>query len=344
MKPVDSASNANLDMLGIKPYDFSGFKYGTTSYKVDVPADTETIEVYATAQEKKSTVTGTGKKTLKEGENRFDVVVTAQNGKKRTYTITVVRGVGSNSNQTEENNTTEEKEEPQENLNTSKEEEEKGLAELKIGNVTLSPAFSTNQYEYTVTYIGEDKKLEIETKPTKEDYEVEVMGNEDLQEGENTITVLVSEKNGNNVATYQITVNKSLVDQTAMSQENNEEEKKQFPIMTGMIIAVVLVVIIAIGTMIIRKRNRRREDEFLDNPYYEDYDDYDETPRAFRGTKFEQVEKRNSIIDNIDRNDKIREEAKEQYLNGYTSGYDMDFSNSYQGTRHKDKHRGKRFK
>lgn len=85
-----------------------------------------------------------------------------------------------------------------------------GLAQLKIENATLIPEFETNKYEYTANYIGKKGKLNIESKATQEDYIVEVIGNENLIEGENLITVLVSKKNGDSVATYQITLNKSL--------------------------------------------------------------------------------------------------------------------------------------
>ena len=38
---------ATLSDFGIKPHDFSGFKPNTLKYSVDVPSDTETVEIYA---------------------------------------------------------------------------------------------------------------------------------------------------------------------------------------------------------------------------------------------------------------------------------------------------------
>ena len=52
------SNNANLADLGIKPHDFKGFRYGTTSYEVVVPEETESIEVYAKTQDIKETLTG----------------------------------------------------------------------------------------------------------------------------------------------------------------------------------------------------------------------------------------------------------------------------------------------
>ena len=69
---------------------------------------------------------------------------------------------------------------------------------------------------------------------------VDVTGNEELKEGENIITILVSDKDGNNVATYQVTVNKSLVDEEAIARE---EAKKQEEFRKKVIIGAVAAVI-----------------------------------------------------------------------------------------------------
>lgn len=91
---IEKSSNANLGNLGIRPHDFTGFKYKTTSYEVVVPEDTEEIEIYAKTQDASATVTGTGMKKLEVGENLFEVVVTAEDGATRkTYTLNVIREV-----------------------------------------------------------------------------------------------------------------------------------------------------------------------------------------------------------------------------------------------------------
>ena len=87
------SSNANLKMLGIRPteYDFSGFKSGTTTYKVTVPSDVEEVEVYGTAQDSNAKVSGLGTKKLEEGMNDLSIVVTAEDGTEKIYTIQVTR-------------------------------------------------------------------------------------------------------------------------------------------------------------------------------------------------------------------------------------------------------------
>ena len=251
------SSNANLSNLGIRPNDFSGFTPGTTTYNVTVPEDVESVEVYATAQDSGATISGTGNKTLEYGENALSVVVTAEDGTTKTYTINVTREGEGTDGETEVVN---------------------GLSSITIGDLQLSPSFQTDVYEYTVKYIGEDTSLNIETVATDPSYTVEIVGNEELKEGENTITILVSDSEGNNVATYQLTVNKSLVDEEALAREEQErqqqEQRKMFMIAGG-IIALILIIVIII--VIKRRRNRAYAEEFSGVPFagINDEDEYD---------------------------------------------------------------------
>lgn len=320
-KPTTTKSpNADLSNLGITPNDFKGFTPGTTTYEVTVPENTETVDVYAKTQHAKATVTGTGKKNLEKGENKVEVIVTAEDGTKKTYTINIIREI-----QQEEDKETNNEEN---NIGN----EGKGLAELKISNINLSPEFKTDVYEYTVKYIGKDTKLNIETKPTSENYMVEVVGNENIQEGENIITILVSEENGDNVATYQITVNKSLVDLEAIAREEAEKREQKQKIMIG---ATIIVVILAIVVFIIirHRRNKYLAKEFSGDYYYdrdnEDEEEYDDDYE-------EELEE-----DKIEKMPK--EKLKEEFLNNYNSNYEEEYQEESDSKR-KVKHRGKRFK
>lgn len=361
---IGKSNNARLSNLGIRPHDFTGFRYGTTSYEVVVPEDTETVEVYATAEDEKAKVTGTGKKTLEKGENKAEVVVTAEDGTTRTYTINIIREIQQENYGTDGVNHTEEK---------------KGLAKLKIGNLTLSPEFKTNVYQYQVKYIGEDSKLEIEAQPTEDDYIVEIMGNENLQEGDNFITILVSEEDGvKNVATYQITVNKSLVDEEAIANEKAETQK----IIIGAVVTIIVVIAMVVIFMLLHKRNTRLEEEFsgrlsYDDENSEDEEDYEkELPKALKGKRFREEpteeipiinkgfeeseeeepfdidkEKENKPIELQEEEEDFekmpKDELKEKFLNGYTSQMEVSFDfedTRYQNNRKKGKHKGKRFK
>lgn len=360
---TEKSSNANLSNLGIRPHDFTGFRYGTTSYEVAVPEDTETVEVYASAQDEKAKVTGTGKKNLEKGENKAEVVVTAEDGTIKTYTINIIREM-----QQEQYDDTDE---------ITNSQKGNGLAKLKINDLKLSPDFKTNVYQYEVKYIGEDSRLEIEAQPTEEGYVIEVIGNENLQEGENFITILVSEEDGANIATYQITVNKSLVDDEAMAKGNVVFPK----IIVGVAVAIMAIIAMVVIFMMIHKRNTRLEEEFSGRMSYDDNENSDyeedyeeEVPKALKGKRFlgedteeitiinkgfeeneeESEEKEwkanttNQLEDEEEDFEKMpKDELKEKFLNGYTSQMDVNFDfedTRYQNNRKKGKHKGKRFK
>lgn len=87
-----TSSVATLANLGIRPNDFSGFRAAKMSYSTEVPNDVESVEIYATKGQGGQNVSGTGKKTLNEGANTFNIVVTAEDGKtQKTYTLTINR-------------------------------------------------------------------------------------------------------------------------------------------------------------------------------------------------------------------------------------------------------------
>lgn len=87
--PADTRStNTNLSSLtingkAINPVD--------NVYKLEVGNYLENVEIAAKTADDKAKVSGTGNKSLKVGENDFSVVVTAENGSTKTYTVKVVR-------------------------------------------------------------------------------------------------------------------------------------------------------------------------------------------------------------------------------------------------------------
>lgn len=252
------SSVATLANLGIKPNDFSGFTPSKKSYAVTVPNNVESIEVYASKGQTGQTISGTGTKSLKEGANTFTITVTAEDKKTTNqYTITVTR----EAKEEEKPEEPEEQEEP----NTEKPTEEKfGLSTLIMSGVSLDPNFSTDVFEYKVKLTEDKDKLDIKTVSTDEKAKIEVTGNENLQEGENIITILVTDESGEKTATYQIIVEKNLVDQEELAKQKEQEEKdKQMKmILIGGAGALLVIIAIIIIIMIKRKRNRQYAEEF----------------------------------------------------------------------------------
>ncbi len=302
------SNNANLSNLGIRPHDFSGFKANTTSYNVTVPKETETVEVYATAQNSKATISGTGSLSLREGLNTVSITVTAEDGTTKTYTLNIIRGTSVDSDGEQTDGATE---------STVGIVDGNGLANLEIeGLKSIEPKFKTSVYDYKAVYIGELTELNIKTTTTDPYYTVDIIGNEDLKEGENLITIMVSDPDGENVATYQITVDKSLVDEEEVARQKQEEEQnKKRTIAIVCIVAIIVIVILVIVIIKVRQYMQNRAVGDYDDEY-DDYDDYEEDDNQDIEEETEYYEE--------DEDENIDEESEE---------YD-----------HKPKRKGKRFK
>ena len=84
------SKNNNLSSLKVEGYDITpAFDKNTTSYSLTLENDIREINIVGTKEDGKSTVTNLGKHELSEGANKIDIVVTAQNGSSKTYTLNV---------------------------------------------------------------------------------------------------------------------------------------------------------------------------------------------------------------------------------------------------------------
>ncbi len=87
----EESSNTNLSDLTISEGTLSPeFEAGTTEYEVQV-LDVDTIAITATAADDKATVAGDGEQELVLGDNTFEIIVTAENGNEKTYTLNVFK-------------------------------------------------------------------------------------------------------------------------------------------------------------------------------------------------------------------------------------------------------------
>lgn len=90
--PTDTKSKDNtLSSLSVSNGTLSPeFKSNTTSYTVNLSSDITKVSITAKANDSKAKVTGIGEKSLKIGENKYRVVVVAENGSSKTYTINFI--------------------------------------------------------------------------------------------------------------------------------------------------------------------------------------------------------------------------------------------------------------
>ena len=86
--PGKSGNNA-LSALTVSAGTLTpAFDPAVTEYALSLPQGTEKLTLTATPSDSNATIQGDGELTLQEGENTLPLVVTAENGDTRTYTVT----------------------------------------------------------------------------------------------------------------------------------------------------------------------------------------------------------------------------------------------------------------
>lgn len=199
--------NVNLRDLNVSNGSLSPiFALGRTSYSVSVGNDVTELTVSATAYDSKATVrinsgsaaSGSASRSisLDEGANTIQIEVTAQNGAKQVYTITVNRDRSSNAY----------------------------LSNLTISSGSLTPAFSATVPGYAVSVGNDITSVTVTPTAADSDATVTVNGSQassgspsrsiPLSPGANTITIVVAAANGG-TRHYTIVVTR------ARSGENN---------------------------------------------------------------------------------------------------------------------------
>ncbi len=276
-----TSTNANLSNLGITPNDFSGFSASKTSYSVNVPNEVSQITIYANKGDSSQTITGTGTKTLKEGTNKFNIVVKAAAGNTKTYTISVIRATleGEDVPNVDENEE-----------ETNEQEESNGIVldSLEIEGFELEPEFDPTVKEYTVkidkkiTSLEELKSL-VKAILNDENYIVEVLTEEELKEDKNIINIIIRDEE-REYSKYTITfVNEEI---EAESENHNQDttndnddtftilgyefDKDMIPVFVMLgctILAISIGILLAIIAFIKSKKLKEYQE---DNNYYDE--------------------------------------------------------------------------
>ncbi|MBQ9298421.1 MAG: cadherin-like beta sandwich domain-containing protein [Clostridia bacterium] len=271
-KESSKSSNNKLKMLGIRPNDFKNFKPSVTTYYVTVPYETSEVEVYAEKQESSQKISGTGNESLKVGSNTVKVTCTAEDGTTKTYTMYITR---------EEENKVEEpveeqpiEETPVEEIPAEEPEKEEEPTEQKVLGITglnviakvedgktfepeLMPVFNENEYEYQVAVPLTATEVEVNVEAGSQ-ASIEVMGNKELKDGINNVTVMV--KIGEDTKIYQIVVNKVEMKPTsALSDTLITQLAIIAAIATAIIVAIIALIIAIVRSK--RKNNVEVEEE-----------------------------------------------------------------------------------
>lgn len=80
----------DLKSLSVEGFELNEeFSKDLTAYTVTVPEDTKQITINAKENDSSASVTGTGTFDVTQGTNTFEIVVRAENGSEKTYTLTI---------------------------------------------------------------------------------------------------------------------------------------------------------------------------------------------------------------------------------------------------------------
>ena len=173
------SSNANIARLTLSVEGLS-FKSNQTTYSIKVGEDVDKISVGVTLAHSKATYTISGNKNLKAGNNVIKIVVTAEDGTKKTYKINV-------------------------NKAGNVEESSSELSNLIIEDMTFDTMFSSTETEYVGSKMKYVESLNILPYTVSEKATFEIIGNENLKEGENTIIIKVTSYDKSSTTEYKVT-------------------------------------------------------------------------------------------------------------------------------------------
>ena len=258
------------------------FNRSQTSYILSFPYDfdyktLEKISINAVKEDTKEKIEGTGVKEVKVGTNVYNLVVTAENGETRTYAIKLI------------------KPEISEDKNIR-------LATLKLSYIDesgktvelpLDKTFNAETFEYSLNVESIVKSIKIDTTLPEgsEGIKVSVSGNEDLQDGENVITITLFNEHDDTEnpkkTIYTIKVNKApaVTAETAIMQpaEKTPEKKVNFKLIIGIILGIILLLIIILIILLIVSKKQSKDNQpddygFMseDDENGENYEDYED--------------------------------------------------------------------
>lgn len=152
-------------------------------------------------------------------------------------------------------------EEPKNNDANENNTPKSGLKSLEIEGITISPAFSSDVYEYRAVVKEDIKELKINAVTATETSTIVIAGNDNLQEGENLITIIVYNAKGEAEATYQITTNKNTLDlentDKLLKAENKESRRNLIIFISILTIAIIALIV----TIILKHRNVKQKNE-----------------------------------------------------------------------------------
>lgn len=360
------SSNASLSYLAVEPNDFTGFKPDVTSYNVVVENNVTAVSIKASPKDG-AVFSVNGNKNLKVGKNTVTITVTsADKTNTKKYYIYVTRKEKEEEKEEEKvEEKVEEKSEKEIDLGDGK--VVKGLSKLSIEGIKLSPEFKSDIYEYTANYKGDSTTLNILTTAAQEGSTVEIIGNENLENGDNLINILVTDSEGN-IYTYQITLKKNYSENKLFNGQISNETLMAIVIGAGVV--VLLIIIILISRKVKKSKKRISKEPLEEIPIIENDIDEEAERIAFVNSilqtntvkndeeekpyvqdswfKKEEVEEdiKEDIEEDIEEKPKVEEDYNGLLIYEPEKNYNYDYEEKevVKNKRKKKRAKGKRFK
>ncbi len=240
------SNNANLTNLSLsvgnfdKTFDPNTFEYTITGIKDTINSITltptcENCDVKITCPDGGCSVSNTKRITLQTGANLVNLNVTSEDGSSnKTYKLNIYRG----------------------EITTSS----AYLQSLTIKDVVLTPAFNPMTNDYSGLLEKDLNKLDISTITEDPSAKVEIKGNENLKDGENTITITITSSDGENKQVYTLKITKEVKKEEKKSTTTKVVKKKKNNTWLIILLSVLGLGIIITTFLIIFKKKKKNKD------------------------------------------------------------------------------------
>lgn len=151
------------------------FNTNTTSYTAEVPFEVNKLDIKATANDSKATVSINNPNLISNGTTKVTITVKAENGSAKTYTITVKRAQDPNYVASGNND----------------------LSGISVNGFLLSPVFSADNTKYVIWLPFETENVTVNGTPADSKASVAVEGGSNLIAGaDNEVKVICTAENG----------------------------------------------------------------------------------------------------------------------------------------------------
>lgn len=245
------SNNSNLTNLGLsvgnldKTFDSNTLEYTVTGIKdtinsVTINPTCDNCDIKITCPNGGCSVSNTKRVTLQTGANEVNVNVTSEDGtSNKTYKLNIYRG----------------------DVTTSS----AYLQSLKIKDVVLTPTFNSMTNDYSALLEKDLKELNITTITEDPSANVEIKGNKDLKNGENTITITVTSSDGENKQVYTIKVTKEIKKEEKKTKTTTVVKKKKNNTWLIILLSILGLGIIILVYFLLFKKKKNKKNKKDDN-------------------------------------------------------------------------------